>query len=145
MPPQLSQAQNEHKKSCITSCFVFKGPLWLLMCRGTLLRKPSHFALPIVCVTGICLREVKESPVKTMLTATISSELRFSIFFQKPHCNATASQKGDPGPATNQPFALFFLSHFSIVLSITPSLRLIYFPAVADSSLPERWCLSQCV
>lgn len=96
------------KKAALHLASFFKGPLWLLMCRGTLLRKPSHFALPIVCVTGICHREVKESPVKTILTATVSSELRFSIFFQKPHCNATASQKGDPGPATNQPFALFF-------------------------------------
>lgn len=133
------------KKAALHLASFFKGPLWLLMCRGTLLRKPSHFALPIVCVTGICHREVKESPGKTMLTATISSELRFSIFFQKLHCHAAASQKRRPGASYQSAIYTFFFFHFSIVLSITPSLRLIYFPAVADSSLPERRCLSQCV
>lgn len=74
--------------------------------------KPSRLALPIVGVTGICHRPLKESPLRTTLTATVSSKPRFSA----PHPHPTnaivmlpPAKRADAGPATSQPdFSSFF-------------------------------------
>lgn len=56
--------------------------------------KPSRLTLPIAGVTGICHRPVKESPLRTSLTATVSSELRFSVFPPQTPLSCCCQPKG---------------------------------------------------
>lgn len=91
----------------------FKGFLLASRAHGALYcTKPSRLTLPIVGVTGICHRRVKESPLRTMLTATISSELRFSVFPPQTPLSCCPQPKGGRWASHQTARFLFFSFSF---------------------------------
>lgn len=100
--------------------FKKKGSFWLLVSMWhSIARKPSRLALPIVAVTGICHRPVKESPLRTTLTAAVSSEIRISVF---PPANAIVmllpAKRVDAGPATSQTDFFSFFSNSALCFQL---------------------------
>lgn len=83
-----------------------------------------------------------------MLTATVSSQLRLSILFQKRHCHAAACQNAYPRPATNQPFAgvISSVTHCAFKVPHYNSISPCYLFSCCSRQfdrIQECWCFSQ--